>query len=58
MYDGKISDCTVGLSNVINIDAIKEEDSYNIDNNDKYLSMTLGIPRGLCNDLHYAEVKK
>ena len=45
-------------SRMTNNDTIKEEDDVGIDYNDEYLSMTLGVLRGIDNDLHYAKVKE
>ena len=38
--------------------SLKESDDIDPCFNDEYLSMSLGVPRGLDNELHYATVKK
>ena len=43
---------------MINSGTIKEDDDIDINYNDEYLNMTLGVPRGSDNDIHYAIVKK
>ena len=52
------SDFVQEYSKMSNDDALKESDDVDPYFNDEYLSITLGVPRGPDNNLHYATVKK